>query len=170
MNSSAYSAVTTAVYSQTEENLPSLVEEIAHKEIQQPAFIINCWEPILRSIGQFMSREGLKNILDDLKPKARNITKTIKFPRSMSVEEQTTSNHLLRFVRERDEKELGLFLRCCTGSDLFLSKTIKVTFTTEQPQCVRAPLAHTCGCSLELASNYKDYAEREKGFVCLDIN
>ncbi|KAA8590808.1 hypothetical protein FQN60_001751, partial [Etheostoma spectabile] len=57
----------------TEENLPSLVEEIAHKEmVQEPAFIIKCWKPILRSIGQSMSTEGLKKILDDLKPKARN--------------------------------------------------------------------------------------------------
>ncbi|KAJ8333768.1 hypothetical protein SKAU_G00410870 [Synaphobranchus kaupii] len=150
----------------TEENLSSLVEEIAHKEmVQEPAFIIKCWKPILRSIGQSMSSEGLKKILDDLKPKARNITKSIKFPGSMSPEEQTTSNHLLRFVRERDEKELGLFLRHCTGSDLFLSKTIKVTFTADQPQLTRAPLAHTCSCSLELASNYKDYADFRTEFI-----
>lgn len=110
----------------TEENLPSLVEEIAHKEmVQEPAFIIKCWRPILRSIGQSMSWEGLKKILDDLKPKPRNIIKTIKFPGSMSLEEQTTSNHLLRFVRERDEKELGLFLRYCTGSDLSYLRPLK---------------------------------------------
>ncbi|KAA8592926.1 hypothetical protein FQN60_018381 [Etheostoma spectabile] len=67
MNFLAYSAVTTAVYS---ENLPSLVEEIAHKErVQEPAFIIKCWKPTLRSIGQSMSTDGLKKILDDLKPK-----------------------------------------------------------------------------------------------------
>ncbi|XP_055026977.2 uncharacterized protein [Misgurnus anguillicaudatus] len=150
----------------TEENLQSLVEEIAHKEmVQEPAFIIKCWKPILRSIGESMSTEGLKKILDDLKPKARNITKTIKFPESMSLEEKNTSNHLLRFVRERDEKELGLFLRYCTGSDLFLSKTIKVTFTAEQPQFDRAPLAHTCSCSLELASNYKNYADFRTEFI-----
>lgn len=99
----------------TEENLPMMVEEIAHKEmVQKPAFIIKCWKPVLRSIAQSMSSEGLKKILDDLKTKARNITKSIKFPGSMSLEERTTSNHLLRFVRERDEKELGLFLRYCT--------------------------------------------------------
>lgn len=99
----------------TEENLPKMVEEVAHKEmVEKPAFIIKCWKPVLRSIAQSMSSEGLKKILDDLKTKARNITKSIKFPGSMSLEERTTSNHLLRFVRERDEKELGLFLRYCT--------------------------------------------------------
>lgn len=150
----------------SEENLHSLVEEIAHKEmVQEPAFIIKCWKPILASIGQTMSNTGLKKILDDLKPKARNITKSIKFPECMSVEEQTTSNHLLRFVRERDEKELGLFLRYCTGSDLFLSKTIEVAFTAEQPQLTRAPKAHTCGCSLQLATNYKDYADFRTEFI-----
>lgn len=83
----------------------------------------------------------------------------------MSMEEKTTSNHLLRFVRERDEKELALFLRYCTESDLFLSMTIKVTLTAEQPQFARAPLARTCSCSLELASNYKDDAEFKTKFI-----
>lgn len=126
---------------------------------------MKCWKPILRSVGQSMSWEGLNKILDDLKPKPRNITKTIKFPGSMSLEKQTTSNHLLRFVREIDEKELGLFLRYCTGSHLFLSKTIKVTFTAEKPQFARAPLAHTYNCSLELASYYKDYADFRTEFI-----
>ncbi|CAK6968282.1 uncharacterized protein si:ch73-30l9.1 [Scomber scombrus] len=150
----------------TEHNLQSLVEEIAHKEmVQEPAFIIKCWKPILGSIGQSISTAELKKILDDLKPKARNVTKCIKFPGRMSLDQQTTSNHLLRFVRERDEKELGLFLRYCTGSDLFLSKTIKVTFTVEQSQYARAPLAHTCSCSLELASDYKDYTDFRTEFI-----
>lgn len=152
----------------TEHNLQGLVEEIAHKEmVQEPAFIIKCWKPILKSIGQSMSTEELKKILDNLKPKARNVTKCIKFTECMSLEEQTTSNHLLRFVRERDEKELGLFLRYCTGSDLFLSKTIKVTFTVEQSQFARAPLAHTCSCSLEMASDYKDYTDFRSEFSSL---
>lgn len=143
----------------TEENLTKLVEEIAHKEIvQAPAFIIKCWKPILRSIGESMSAKGLNKILDDLKPRARNVTKCIQFPGSMSHVETITSNHLLRFVRERDEKELGLFLRYCTGSDLFLSKTIKVTFT-DMSEFTRRPLAHTCTCSLELACNYSNYAK-----------
>lgn len=106
----------------TEHNLQSLIEEIAHKEmVQEPAF--QCWKPILRSIGQSMSTIELKKTLDDLKSKARNVTKC-KFPGCMSLEQQTTSNHLLRFVRERDEKELGLFLRYCTGSDLFLFSSL----------------------------------------------
>ncbi len=86
------------------------------------------------------------------------MAKSLKFPQMMSPSETTVSNHLLRFVRERDQKELGLFLRYCTGSDLFLSKTIQVTFT-EMKEFSRRPIAHTCSQHLELASDYSTYAE-----------
>ena len=146
----------------TEQNLSRLVEEIAHKEmVQQPAFIIKCWKPILRSAEELMGAEVLDKIIDDLKPKARSITKFIQFPESMSHAETTTAHHLMRFVRERDQRELGLFLRYCTGSDLFLFKTIKVSFTD---MFSRQPVAHTCTCTLELVCNYSNYAEFRSEF------
>ncbi|XP_035987320.1 uncharacterized protein si:ch73-30l9.1 isoform X2 [Fundulus heteroclitus] len=148
----------------TKENLQKLVEEIAHKEmVQEPAFIIKCWQPVLRSVGESMTFHDLNKILDDLKPRARNITKCIQFPAGMSDAETITSNQLLRFIRERDEKELGLFLRYCTGSDLFLAKTIKVTFSSMSEFTMR-PVAHTCSCSLELPCNYSNYAEFKSEF------
>lgn len=148
----------------TEENLPKLVEGIAHKEmVQEPAFIIKCWQPLLQSVGESIKAEGLNKILDNLKPRARNVTKCIQFPKYMSDVETVTSNQLLRFIRERDEKELSLFLRFCTGSDSFLSKTIIVTFT-DMSEFTRRPLAHTCSCSLELPCNYSNYAEFRSEF------
>ena len=111
----------------TEQNLQRLLEEIAHKElVQQPAFIIKCWKRVLSLSGVVLDK-----ILADLQPKARSITKYIQFPNSVSPAERTTSLHLLRFVREIDQREIGQFLRFCTGSDLLLdlSNTIKVTFT-----------------------------------------
>ncbi|XP_030593917.1 uncharacterized protein LOC115786048 isoform X2 [Archocentrus centrarchus] len=148
----------------TEGNLSKLVEEIAYKEmVQEPAFIIKCWQPILRSVGESLSCDGLKKILDDLKPRARNITKCIQFPGCMSDAETITSNQLLRFVRERDEKELGLFLRYCTGSDLFLGQTIKVT-VSDMSEFTRCPVAHTCSCLLELPCNYSNYTEFKSEF------
>ncbi len=142
-----------------ENNLQNILEEIAHKEmVQQPAYIIKCWRPILRSVGENMTAESLDKITENLQPKARNVAKSLKFPQTMSPSETTVSNHLLRFVRERDQKELGLFLRYCTGSDLFLSKTIQVTFT-EMNEFSRRPIAHTCSQHLELANDYSTYAE-----------
>ncbi|KAA8579872.1 hypothetical protein FQN60_006965 [Etheostoma spectabile] len=51
MNSLAYSVVT-ALYSQLVEICPHQVEEIAHRDGTRTAFIMKCWKPILRSIGQ----------------------------------------------------------------------------------------------------------------------
>ncbi|XDV27595.1 hypothetical protein PO909_031099 [Leuciscus waleckii] len=152
-----------------ENNLQKILEEIAHKEmVQQPAYIIKCWKPILRSIGETMTAENLDKITENLQPKARNVAKSIKFQQSMSQSETTVSNHLLRFIRERDQKELGLFLRYCTGSDLFLSKTIEVTFK-EMSEFSRRPIAHTCTQHLELASDYSTYAEFRAEF-CSVLN
>lgn len=110
----------------TNENLPTLLKDIAHKElVQEPSFIIKCWKPVLETIGESISGRELDKILADLQPKARIITKYIQFPNSVSQAETTTSLHLLRFIREIDQREIGQFLRFCTGSDLFLSQTIK---------------------------------------------
>lgn len=151
----------------TEQNLAKLLDEIAHKElVQEPAFIIKCWKPILKSITarDSLTAEVLGKILTDLKPKARYLTKCIHFPHDMSQSERTTSLHLLRFVREMDVQEIGLFLRFCTGSDLFLSKTIQVTFTN-MSDFERRPVAHTCSCALELASTYASFAEFRTEFL-----
>ncbi|XP_053569278.1 uncharacterized protein LOC128659724 [Bombina bombina] len=143
----------------TEQNFSRLLEEIACKELlQQPAYIINCWKPILREVGDCVRVKGFERILSDLKPNARKVAKFIKLPANMSLQEATTSSYLLRFIRERDDKALSLFLRYCTGSDLFLSKPISVTFR-EMSNFERHPLAHTCSCELELASNYSSYID-----------
>lgn len=115
-----------------------------------------------------MTAESLDKITENLQPKARHVAKSIIFPQSMSQSETIVSNHLLRFIRERDQKELGLFLRYCTGSDLFLSKTIQVTFK-EMSEFSRRPIAHTCTLHLELASDYSTYAEFRAEFCSVII-
>ncbi|XP_041924294.1 uncharacterized protein LOC121688641 [Alosa sapidissima] len=153
----------------TELNLAKLLDEIAHKElVQEPAFIIKCWKPILKSITErdSLTTEVMAKTLIDLKPKARNVTKCTNFPREMSHAERTTSLHLLRFIREMNDPEIGLFLRYCTGSDLFLGKMIQVTFVN-MPDFARRPVAHTCSCALELASNYTTFSEFRSEFLAV---
>lgn len=71
-----------------ENNLQKILEEIAHKEmVQQPAYIIKCWKPILQSIGETMTAEKLDKITENLQPKARHVAKSIKFPQTMSPSE-----------------------------------------------------------------------------------
>ncbi|XP_029967711.1 uncharacterized protein LOC115403064 [Salarias fasciatus] len=150
-----------------EQNLLRLFEEIAHKElVQEPSFILKCWKPVLKSIGESLSDGVLDKILADLQPKARNVTKHIQFPKTMSPAESTTSHHLLRFVRELDQRELGLFLWFFTGCDLFLCKTLKVSFTDNMmTEISRRPVAHTRTCVLELATNYSTFSDFRSEFL-----
>ncbi|KAF3859891.1 hypothetical protein F7725_000146 [Dissostichus mawsoni] len=53
---------------------------------------------------------------------------------------------------------LSWFLRFCTGSDLFLGKEIIIDFTQIQG-FQRRPVAHTCGCVLELSIHYDSFPD-----------
>ncbi len=55
-----------------------------------------------------------------------------------------------------DLSELKKFLRFCTGADIMIVPKIEVNFT-DLAGFERRPIAHTCGCILELPRNYENY-------------
>ncbi|KAA0714107.1 hypothetical protein E1301_Tti022795 [Triplophysa tibetana] len=79
---------------------------------------------------------NLKKILEEIAHKEMvQQPKSIKFPLKMSPSETVVSNHLLRFIRERDQKELILFLRYCTGCDTKGLTEIKAGTTSTDAEC-----------------------------------
>ena len=44
-----------------------------------------------------------------------------------------------------------------TGADIIVGKTISVSTFTPESEFVRRPIAHTCGCTLELPDSYESY-------------
>lgn len=65
---------------------------------------------------------------------------------------------LQRFVRGLDKEMLQRFLRFTTGSNLVCVDKIMIMFTSAEG-LGRRPIAHTCGATLEVPTNYSTYAE-----------
>ena len=84
---------------------------------------------------------------------------------SLNPQEQTALNHLLRYVRNIDQRKLEIFLRFCTGSTVLCKDTIEVTFNKLCGLSGR-PVAHTCGAVLELPCTYSSYPEFRAELDC----
>ena len=65
--------------------------------------------------------------------------------------ERAAVDYLKRFIRGLDQSQLKAFLRYVTGADVICVKHIVVEFSTLEG-LARRPIAHTCGCVLELPS------------------
>lgn len=141
----------------TADNIEQLLEEMAHQKlIQEPAFVIEQWHYVLAPMR--IELQDIAAAYDELQPTSRKVMKSIAYPAMMNVQQKHTGRYLSTFLREADEQHLSLFLRFCTGSDLFLGKNITVSFT-QLEGFQRRPTAHTCGCYLELPVNYDNYPE-----------
>ena len=102
--------------------------------------------------------EGISEVYVYLHPTLRKVIRSISYPTTMNDQQKDIGKHLSTFLRASDTQHLSLFLRFCTGSDLFLGKTITLSFTHLQGM-QRRPIAHTCGCYLELPIDYDNYPD-----------
>ena len=80
----------------------------------------------------------------------------------MDLIQQTTANHLKRFVRSLNKQQLEAFIRFCTGSNI-LSEEIKVEFN-KMDGFGRRPSAQTCGCVLKIPTTYDSFTEMREEF------
>lgn len=144
----------------SEENLPTILTEIAHKElVQKPMFVIDCWRDIVRPRISFkMDYEQLATLYDDLKATTKKVLRLLRFPADMTAKQKEVEQHLRRYIRELEEEKLSKFLRFCTGSNLIVSDSINVEFTA-MSDFTRRPVAHTCGMFLELPDSYESFPE-----------
>ena len=74
--------------------------------------------------------------------------------------------YLQQFIGNMSNEEVRRFLRYTTGSTALLAEHISVTFNV-MSGLGRRPIAHTCGCILELPTSYLCYPEFEKEFDCI---
>ncbi|KAI9515839.1 hypothetical protein NQZ68_022195 [Dissostichus eleginoides] len=140
----------------TAENLPKIIEEIAHKEmVQKPMFVIDCWREINHQHLN-LSPEALTKLLSDLQPTTKKVCKLLKFDVDLTTNQKEVANHLKRFIRELDESKLQKFLRFCTGSDLIVTDSIYAGFE-KMTEFTRRPIAHTCGNILHIADRDENY-------------
>ncbi|XP_056327829.1 uncharacterized protein LOC130240372 [Danio aesculapii] len=141
----------------TDENFKQILEELAHKTlIQEPAYVLEQWAGILGPLRKDL--EEIEDVYCALQPTVRKIVQSLKFPETMNVQQKDITKHLTTYLRECDAKRQSLFLRFCTGSDLFIGKAITVDFT-DLKGFERRPVAHTCGCFLRLSVHYDNYPD-----------
>nr|XP_055076025.1 uncharacterized protein LOC129455338 isoform X2 [Misgurnus anguillicaudatus] len=153
----------------SKENLRATIVTMAHKALlQEPKFIIDCFHSSIHTaLPTPITKSRLMELYESKKPTNRKVAQMIKpSNESLSAQEQTALNHLLRYVRSIDQKKLETFLRFCTGSTVLCKDKIEVTFNN---LCglSRRPVAHTCGAVLELPCTYSTYPEFRTEFDCV---
>lgn len=77
--------------------------------------------------------------------------------------------YLQQYIGNMKNEEVRRFLRYTTGSSVLIGEHIIVSFNT-LTGAARRPIAHTCGCELELPSTYLSYVEFEKEFNSILAN
>ncbi|MED6277612.1 hypothetical protein CHARACLAT_015312 [Characodon lateralis] len=133
----------------TATNVNEILQEPAHKTlVQEPAYVIEQWAKILSITGKSF----------------QDLAKSIVFPQEMNVHQKDIQKYLSTYVRNADLQHLSLFLRFCTGSDVFLGKRILLDFTKIEG-FLRRSVAHTCSCVLELSVYYDGYPD-----FCAEMN
>ena len=63
-----------------------------------------------------------------------------------------------------DDVYNNTLLLCCKGSDVHTGRSISVEFLQFDSDIERRPIARTCACILQLASNYDTFVDFRKEF------
>lgn len=95
-------------------------------------------------------------------PTVTKLLQLMKFPSDMDFIQQTTANHLKRFVRSLDKQSLEAFIRFCTGSNI-LGADISIEFN-KMSGFGRRPTARTCGCVISIPTTYDSFTEMREEF------
>ncbi|KAL4008656.1 hypothetical protein ACER0C_002508 [Sarotherodon galilaeus] len=143
----------------TAETLPTILDEIAHKElVQKPMFVIDCWREIINPHIS-LSPEALTKLFSELQPTSKKVCQLLKFAVDLTPQQ-----------KELDNIKLQKFMRFCTGSDLIVTNSIYVEFQ-DMTEFTRRPVGHTCGNVLQLANSYENFPDfRSKFNAVLESN
>lgn len=139
------------------ESIKSILLEIAHTIlVQKPTFVSNCIGTDMLHAN--LDRIKIEDIYEELKPTAKKVISLLHFPDALTTVESDVARHLKRYIKDIDAEKLGLFLRFCSGSNLLTVEKISVEFTSLTGY-QRRPIAHTCGCVLELPRTYESFID-----------
>lgn len=145
------------------DTLKETLLEISHKELlQKPMYVIDCWREVIQE-NIILDQDELRNMIAKLTPTPRKLQALLHFPEVMTPKQREVENHLKRYLRELDDTKLGKFLRFSTGSDVITCDRIEIMFTN-MSKFKRRPIAHTCGCVLELSDSYDSFPDFRSDF------
>ena len=122
-----------------------------------------------RLFWQSFSLEELHSLYMAINATPGKVLALFQEPTLASEAEQRVFTYLQQFVGNMKVDELRSFLRFTTGSSALMAENIIVTFNSTTGMA-RRPIAHTCGCVLELPSSYVSYLEFEAEFSAILSN
>lgn len=101
-----------------EENLKTILSEVAHKElIQDPSYIAECWRgPLKQHMTHPLQRGGLDKLYEKLKPTQHKVITILHFEEHLDRKLQGISTFLKKYIRQCPDERLLRFLRFCTGT------------------------------------------------------
>lgn len=140
----------------------AIVLELAHKELVQRAkFVIDSWKKPLQfglgNMSSFSSVENIETLYESSKPTVKRVLNLFKAePTSNS--QRDVFSFLKRYIRGMDDEKLVKFLRFCTGASMICVEGIRVSFSSIDG-LARRPVAHTCGCVIELPVTYESFPQ-----------
>ena len=110
--------------------------------------------------------KGLKRLVLALSVSPSKVLESIEEPLLVTPAEQRVFGYLTQYIGHMKVDEVQKFLRFCTGSSVCIAKPISVTFNSSMG-LTRAPIAHTCSCTLELSRSYSTFLEFANEFNCI---
>ncbi|CAC5387040.1 unnamed protein product [Mytilus coruscus] len=152
----------------TAENIKPLILEIANKElVQDPRFVVDAWKNVLKPLAHRVSQQELNSLYQSVVPNTKKVLDLLQFSDALSSGQANTIRFMKTFIRELDSEMIKLFLRYCTGSDLITKdieeSKIKIDYL-HMEENIRGPIAHTCGCVLQLSDNFKSLPQFRSEF------
>lgn len=148
-------------------NIYNIILEIARQElIQKPHLMASCWKTSLEYLKtnyKFTDSTKLNEIYEELQPDRKKVISLFK-PSKMNDSEKESFGYLKRYIKGLEVLHLKRLLKFLTGSDLIIVQYIDVTFTKDQSEFTRRPIAHTCGPLLELPATYNNFCELRQEF------
>ena len=109
------------------------------------------------------TQQGLGLVLKEKEPTTRKVVALLRC-KPTDPAEQSILHYLKQFIRGMDSPQLGTFLNFVSGADVICIDAIHVEFA-KLDGYARRPIAHICGCVLELLSTYDTYAEFSTEFT-----
>lgn len=151
----------------TKENIMSLILEVAHKEIiQKPQYVADCWDGVFKEAltkGNLSTLEGVCSVYQSLEPTTKKVLGMLHAAPKTNAE-GSALDYFKRFIRGLDIHQLKCLLMFITGADVICVTKLEINFTKLEG-LARRPIAHVCGCVLELPSTYDSYTEFRSEFT-----
>ncbi|KAL3885447.1 hypothetical protein ACJMK2_025633 [Sinanodonta woodiana] len=130
----------------TKDNIRNLVRDISHHQIEQkPSFVTECWSPLLQCyLRPLLPNTGLEEVYRDLHVTNKNVLNLLQLPDDISKAVKLTLDALRQYIKSCNKDKLTAFLR-------FFRLTPSMSAFTLRP------IAHACGCVLELYTSYDNF-------------